>query len=477
MNSDTWEKIAAKASESLSKAHVLTYFQKTAILGYEEGILVVGIPREFFRSWHEKNSMNPLLLATREIWPDCKKIVYRVDGTLEETSTFDPRSILGGKKSVPKATSLKKAPRPFEKYKVSTTQIGFSKRFLNPKLTFETFVVGSGAALAHAAAEAVAREPGGKYNPLFLFGGVGLGKTHLLHAIGNRIAEHNPDASILLLNTQNFIDEVVTAVRSGKGDRTREKYRQTDVFMLDDIQFLKGKERTQEILFHIFNDLHQSGKQIVFSSDCAPGDLNGLEERLVSRFSMGMVADIQSPDFETRLAILEEKTQEEDLNIPRDMLEFIAEQVSDSVRELLGVFNQIQANFELQGVLPNKTNVMEIMKRRNKVLRDEMDNEELVDMGKAMTIDDIATRTAAFFDVPLEKLISSTRLREYVVPRQMAMYYAHKKLRQPLQKIGNYFGGRDHTSVLSGVRRVEKNKKLSTEYWRQCNALRKKLGF
>jgi len=473
---DTWQKIAAEASKSLSKAHVLTYFQKTALLGYDEGVLVVGLPREFFRAWHEQNSVEPILLAARDVWPECKKVVFRVDGSLEESSAFDPRTILGGKKVVAE-TILKKAPRPFEKYKVPSTQIGFARRFLNPKFTFEHFIVGSGAALAHAAAEATAREPGSKYNPLFLFGGVGLGKTHLLHAIGNRIADSNPDASILLLPTQNFIDEVVTAVRSGKGDRVRDKYRRTDVFMLDDIQFMKGKERTQEILFHIFNDLHHAGKQIIFSSDCAPSQLDGLEERLVSRFSMGMVADIQIPDFETRLAILEERVQEEKIEISKDILEYIADQVPESVRELLGVFNRIQANLELQDIQSNKTNVTEILRRRNKDLRDEMDEEELTQAGIAKTIDDIAVRTAAFFDVPLERLISSSRLREYVVPRQTAMWFAHKKLRQPLQKIGNYFGGRDHTSVLAGVRKVEKTKKTSTEYWRQCNALRKKLGF
>jgi chromosomal replication initiator protein len=473
---DTWHKIVSLASKSLSRAHVLTYFQKTSIIGYEKGILVVGIPREFFLAWHERHSQNPILLAAREIWPECKEIIFRVDGNLEQTSTFDPRSVFSGKNtSCPKKT-LKKAPRPFEKYKIPSTQMGFAKRFLNPKSTFETFIPGAGAALAHAAAEAVTREPGGKYNPLFLFGDVGLGKTHLLHAIGNRIAEHNPDASILLLATQNFIDEVVVAVKSGKGERVREKYRQTDVFMLDDIQFLKGKDRTQEILFHTFNDLHSAGKQIVFSSDCSPGDLDGLEERLVSRFSMGMVADIQLPDFETRLAILEKKTEEDSLEMSKDLLEFVAEQTISSVRELLGVFNQIQANFELQGIKPNKTNITSILRKKKKELRDEMDESEIISSGRAINIEEIAVRTALFFDVPHEKLLSSTRMREFVVPRQLAMWLAHKKLHEPLHKIGNYFGGRDHTSVLSAVRRVEKNRKTSSEYWRQSNALRKSLG-
>lgn len=477
-HSELWNDIAKKAAASLPKAHVLTYFQKTAIISYEKNILIIGIPREFFRVWHEQNSKHPILLAMRDIHPECQDVLFEVHGELEQHSEFDPRKILmNSETSESKRAPLKKIPRPFEKYKISQNQVGFAKRFLNPQYTFEHFIVGDGVALAHAAAEAVAREPGQKYNPLFLFGGVGLGKTHLLHAIGNRIAEYNPDASILLLSAQNFIDEVVTAVRSGKGERVREKYRNTDVFMLDDIQFLKGKERTQEILFHIFNDLHHAGRQIVFSSDRAPSDLDGLEDRLVSRFSMGMVADIQSPDFETRLAILEEKVQEKNLEFSKKILEFVAEQTTGSVRELIGVFNQMQANFELQGIQPNKTNVLEILKKHNRELRDEMDDEEERESGKATNIEEIAMRTSEFFDVPLEKIISGSRMREYVVPRQMAMYFANKRLKLSLQKIGNYFGGRDHTSVLAAVRKVEKSRKLSQEYWRQCNELRKKLGF
>lgn len=469
--------IAKAAARELPKAHVLTYFQKTTILGYEKGILTIGLPREFFRGWHEQHSKMPILVAARGVWPDCRDVVFEVDGNLESASDFDPRDILA-KDDLPEA--LRRKPKAVEqapRVTIAREQIGFAKRFLNPDYTFETYVVGAGNSLAHAAAAAVSREPGRKYNPLFLFGGVGLGKTHLLHAIGNKIAADNPDASIVVMPTQNFIDEVVTAVRTGKGDRVREKFRANDVFMLDDIQFLKGKERTQEILFHIFNDLHHAGRQIVISSDCPPSELEGLEERLVSRFSMGMVADIQPPDFETRLAILREKMATSHVEFPPKVMDYIAEQINGSIRELLSVYNQMLANYELQGIKPNKTNVTEIIKKRNKLLRDELETEELAVSGRAISIDDIALRTAQYFEVPVEKLKSSSRLREYVVPRQLAMWFANKKLKEPMQKIGNYFGGRDHTSVLAGIRRVEMNKKTSTEFWRQMNELRKLLGY
>lgn len=474
---EEWKKIAAQAAKSLSKAHVLTYFQKTAILSYQNSVLTVGIPREFFRGWIEQYAKDPILLAARDIWPECREVRFEVEGMLEEQSSFDPRSILSSEDTAAFSKRKPKTPDLQTKYSISKDQIGFSRRFLNPDYRFDNFVVGAENALAHAAAIAVTREPGRKYTPLFIYGGVGLGKTHLLHAIGNRIAENNPDASILLMPTQNFIDEVVTAIRSGKGDRVREKFRSNDVFILDDVQFLHGKERTQEILFHILNDLHHAGKQTVFSSDCAPGDLQGLEERLVSRFSMSMVADIQPPDFETRLAILQTKMQEASVIFPAKVLDYAAEQLCGSIRELIGVFNQMLANYELQGVIPNQSNVMEIMKKRNRVLRTELDTIELSESGRALTIEEVAQRTAEFFGVPLEKLKSGSRLREYTTPRQLAMWFANKKLKEPMQKIGNYFGGRDHTSVLSGIRRVEKNKKISTEYWRQVNELRKQLGF
>ncbi len=474
---DQWRQIATIAAKSLSKAHILTYFQKTAILSFERGILTVGIPREFFRGWIEQNAKMPILVAAREVWPECKTVEFVVDGSLEESSDFDPREILSQQEVDSFKKRKPKAPEEVTKYVVSRDQIGFARRFLNPDFTFENFIVGDNNILAHAAATAVAREPGKKYSPLFIFGGVGLGKTHLLHAIGNKIAENNPEAAIFLMSTQNFIDEVVTAVRSGKGDKIREKYRANDVFILDDIQFLAGKERTQEILFHVFNDLLHAKKQIIFSSDRAPGELGGLEERLVSRFSMGMIADIQAPDFETRLAILQTRMKEANIQFPDKILDYTAEQLCGSIRELIGVFNQMVAHYELQGLLPSQAHVMNIMKQRNRLLRAEFDEQEQADSEQADCIEEIARRTAEFFEVPLEKLKSSSRLREYVVPRQLAMWIAHKKLKEPMQKIGNYFGGRDHTSVLSGIRRVEKNRKLSTEFWRQSNELRKKLGF
>ena len=266
-------------------------------------------------------------------------------------------------------------------------------------------------------------------------------------------------------------------MRSGKADEIRAKFSRVDVFMLDDVQFLTGKERTQEILFHIFNDLHHHGKQIVFASDREPSALDGLDDRLVSRFSMGMIVDIQPPDFETRLAILNEKNEEAGTSFPREVLECVAEHSTGSVRELLGAFAQIVANFELQGVKPNKTNILEVFKKRNRDLREEHAEVEKQHSGRALTIAEVAERVADYFEIPVEKMHSSSRLKEINVPRQIAMYFAHRRLKESLQKIGNFFGGRDHTSVLSAVRRVEKNRKLSTEYWRKINEIRKRLGF
>jgi len=474
--SSHWHAMVKKAAKKLPKSHVLAFFRKTEILSYEKEIVTIGIPRESFRPWIEDNAGDILLVAAREEFPQVKILHFEIDGSLEETSSFDPRNILeGGKmeeKKQKKGISVAAAKKV-----ISSRQIGFSRRFLNPNLTFEHFVNGDNTALAEAASLAVSREPGKKYNPLFLFGSFGLGKTHLLHAIGNKIAETFSDASIVLLSAQTFSDEIVKAIRSGKGDELREKYRRNDVFILDDVQFLSGKERTQEILFHTFNDLFHKGKQIVFSSDCPPNALQGIEERLVSRFSMGMVVDIQKPDFETRLAILQEKTEEAGVDFSDEVLEMIAEEVTESVRDLLGVFQQLVAHHELQGMRPNKTNLLRILKQRSRDQRFEQDEIEEKRSGKAQTIEDIAKLVANFYEVPLEKMQGSTRLREYNLPRQVAMFFAHRRMGESLQKVGNFFGGRDHTSVLSAVRRVEKNRKLSKTFWRETNEIRKQLGF
>lgn len=467
---EKWRQIAKKAAENLPKSHCLVYFQKTEIAGFEKGMLLIGLPREFYRPWMEKSAKDEILLAAREVFSDCQSVDFVVDGSLETSSDFDPREILNEKSEKKKTSAPKKDVLPPPK------QIGFARRFLHPEFTFEHFVPGENCALAYAAARAAAENPGRKYSPLFLFGRVGLGKTHLLHAIGHAIAEKFTDANIIFLSAQKFSDEIVAAIRSGKADEVRAKFGRADVFLLDDVPFLAGKERTQEILFHIFNDLHHHGKQIVFSSDSPPSALDRLEERLVSRFSMGMVADIQPPDFETRLAILEEKNEEIGSYFPREALEELAQNMPGSVRELLGVFTQMLANFELQGIRPNRTNILDICVKRNRDLRHEREKYDDQTSGRAITIGEVAERVAEYFEVPLEKLISSSRLKEYTVPRQIAMFFSHRKLREPLQKIGNFFGGRDHTSVLSAVRKVEKGRKLSTEYWREVNEIRKLLG-
>ena len=471
---ENWEKIVRIASEKISRGHMVTFFQKSAILDFSKNVLKVGVPREIFKFWHENNSKKILLDAAKKILPTCKKIEFEVDGSLENLAVFQIEKIL------PKKINNEKKPKKnLNKIAISKYQAGLGSQFLDPDLTFDNFVVGQNCALAAAAANAITEKPGKKYSPLFIFGGVGLGKTHLLHAIGNKIAEKNSDFLITLLPTQKFVDDVVTAIRNGKSNRIREKFSNSDVFLLDDVQFLRGKERTQEILFHIFNSLQHEKKQIVFSADRSPAELENLTDRLISRFSMGMVVDISPPDLETRIAILQKFSENNKINLDPEVLEFIAENVTDSVRSLQGVFQQILANFELQKILPNKTNVTAILKKIGKDMRHKIDNslEEENNFIKTKNLGDIVEKTAEFFEVAPEKILSSSRLREFVVPRQVAMYFSRKKLNFPLQKIGNFFGGRDQSSVLAAVRRVEKMRKISKNFWRETNELRKTLGF
>lgn len=471
-----WKIISKDLLKDISKAHFLTYFKNTSIISVENNVINVGLPREFFLKWHENNSKDLILLSAKNIWSEVRCVSFVVDISLENKSCFDPRKIFPDSNiNTCNTPKIRKLPKKSE-VKISYSGEEFVSKMVSSTYTLDNFIVGGNNSLAHAVSKVVAENPGKKYNPLFIYGDVGLGKTHLLQGIANYVKNNNCNSVVLYYQTQNFVDEVVEAVRSGKSDKIRSKFKKADVLLLDDIQFLAGKERTQEILFHIFNDLFDANKQIVISADKCPAMLNGLTERLVSRFSMGMVVDIQMPDKETKLAILQKKMHENEVIFNPKVLDFVAENSNSSIRELLGTFKQMVANYELQGVLPNLTNTIEILKKTNRDIRDSY--AECKNVAKVVSsIDDLSTIVADFYDITVDKMKSSLRTREYTLPRQVAMYFANKKLRMPLKNIGNFFGGRDHTSVLSAVRKIERDKKISTDFWREVNVIKKKLGF
>lgn len=320
---------------------------------------------------------------------------------------------------------------------------GFSNSSLNPKYTFETFVVGDNNRFAHAAALAVAEAPATAYNPLFLYGGVGLGKTHLMHSIGNEVQKNNKNLNILYVTSEKFTNEFINAIKDNSNEKFRNKYRNIDILLIDDIQFISGKERIQEEFFHTFNSLHESGKQIIISSDRPPRDIPLLEDRLKSRFEWGLIADISMADYETRLAILRKKTDESNIIISDDILSNIATKIDSNIRELEGVFNKLVANSTL-------THAQITMEMSEKAINDIIQKKENI-----ISIDYIQEVVSKFFNISIEDLKSSKRSIDIAFPRQIAMYLCRTIIHESFPNIGKSFGKRDHSTVMHGYNKIE----------------------
>ena len=332
----------------------------------------------------------------------------------------------------------------------SPAEIEMNKSTLNPKYTFETFVVGNNNRFAHAAALAVGNEPAKSYNPLYLYGGVGLGKTHLMHAIGNRILENNPNANILYVTSEKFTNQLINAIKDNKNEFFRNKYRNIDVLLIDDIQFIAGKERVQEEFFHTFNSLYEDGKQIIISSDTPPRDIPFLEDRLKSRFEWGLLADISVPDYETRLAILRKKAQDESIIIDDIILSNIANKIDSNIRELEGVFNKIVARASL-------THSPITIELAEKII-----NEFKYENEKVISCDFIKETIAKYFSISKDDLSSNKRSNDIAFPRQIAMFLCREIANMSYPQIGEDFGGRDHSTVMHACRKIEKEVKEKT---------------
>ena len=339
---------------------------------------------------------------------------------------------------------------------------------LNPKYTFDTFVVGNNNKFAHAASLAVAESPGKMYNPLFIHGGAGLGKTHLMHAIAHFILEENPDKRVLYVTSETFTNELIEAIRNGNNTATtkfREKYRSVDVLLIDDIQFIIGKEATQEEFFHTFNDLHGKKKQIIISSDKPPKDIETLEARLRSRFEWGLIADISSPDFETRMAILHKKEETDGYDIDNEVIKYIAMNIKSNIRELEGALNKLVA-------LSNLENREITVKLAEEALKDIISPDEKKEVTPAFIISTVAEH----FHVSVDDIRSNKRNTEIVVPRQIAMYLCSNLTSVGLKKIGSEMGGRDHSTVLHGSKKISSELKTSEDMRKTIEILKKKIN-
>jgi chromosomal replication initiator protein len=452
-NHELWRAVLGELELSLSKANFTTWFRNTAIASYDEERVVISVPNTFTKAWLEKK-YNPAILKSLQNISAARirEIIYKVDVRPPQMKQpFQENAFSGAAAAMQPQTSVQTIQR--EEPQISAKKEYNNDHKLNHKYVFETFVVGKGSELAHAAAIAVADNPGIKFNPLFIYGGVGLGKTHLLQAIGNRVLGKDPGARVIYVTCEKFTNDFINAIKSGRGKEFKDTYRTVDLLLIDDIQFLTGKDQTQEEFFHTFNTLHEANKQVVMTSDRPPKQIPALEHRLVSRFEMGMMADISSPDFETRIAILETKCKERNYDLEPEIVRYIATVIQSNVRELEGALNKVIAFHQFKNIKPTlegtKTLLASFGPQQSK---------------KSVTPKHIITTTASYFDIGIADILGPCREKRLAFPRQIIMFLMRTEISASFPSIGNEIGGRDHTTAMHACdkirRELEDNPKL-----------------
>ncbi|MFA7244268.1 MAG: chromosomal replication initiator protein DnaA [Patescibacteria group bacterium] len=433
---EIWRNSLGELEVSISRANFTTWFKNTFILDFKKGILTIGVPTFFVEDWLKKKYLSEIEKAlAHQISEEIKQIKFKVaTPSTEQVVRFEKDKV------VHTPVDNKEAIKPTHIVQTLT-----ENSTLNDYYRFDNFVVGSSNQLAYAAADAVSKTPGIVYNPLFIYGDSGLGKTHLMQAIGHHVLSKNPNKRILYVSSETFVNDYISAVESGSGKAKdfKNRYRNVDVLLIDDIQFLSGKEGTQEEFFHTFNHLHQNKKQVVLTADRTPKAIKGLERRLQTRFEGGMVADIGLPDLETRAAILRQKAKVQNFEVPDDVINHIAENIKSSVRELEGALTKIFAFCNLKQCEPNMSVASEIL------------GNIIEDRRTTITPDLIIREICKYFHVPVEDLLGRKRNKEIVRPRQVAMYLLRHEASLSFPEIGREMGGKDHTTIMHGCTKVE----------------------
>lgn len=466
---DLWLSILKKVESDIKRPHFLTWFQNTAILSFNDGLLLVGVPNVYAKQWLEDKLNGQLILAIKSLNPDVREVMFEVDPNLALPQ--DSRSV-----DVTKLFSEKKPRKLPGRQEVKLVE-GISSKCLNPRYTLSNYVVGPNNRLAHAACGAVAKSSGRLYNPLFIYGGVGLGKTHLLQALGNEILMNDPNKIVVYMTSERFTNEIVEAIGKRNSKAFKDRYRKLDCLIIDDIQFLANKDRTQEEFFHTFNELYDNNKQIIISSDKPPKDLAQLEDRLVSRFEMGMIVDVQFPDYETRLAILNSKAREHEVLIHPEVLEFIAMNVHESVRELEGVLVQAIAQSQLEHSTPTVRSVATIIKKlgraSQKIQGVDLDSTNVM---AVTNVEDVLEIVSMHYRISSEDIMGKSRKRHVILPRQVAMFLVRHELNLPFEQIGEVFGGKNHTTVMHACEKIYKQLKKDKSLLRDVNSIKKEMG-
>ncbi|HHP7241509.1 MAG TPA: chromosomal replication initiator protein DnaA [Cyclobacteriaceae bacterium] len=467
MHQQLWDNCLSYIKDKVPEQSFKTWFLPIQPLKIENQVLTIQVPSQFFYEWLEDNFVHLLKEAIIKEIGDHARLEYSV--IIDKgNNNKEPLSVnISNQKSTSnKFTNGKyelngKFNSPFELPDIDSQH---QDSHLNPLYLFDTFIEGDCNRLARSAGYAVAKKPGvTSFNPLMIYGGVGLGKTHLIQAIGNDIKNGLIDKFVLYVASEKFTSQFIEALKNHEVQNFINYYLNVDILIIDDIQFLKDKEKTQEIFFHIFNHLHQNGKQIIMTSDCAPRDLKGLQERLVSRFKWGLTADLQQPDFETRMAIVQKKMQDDGIYIPDDVSEYLAYSVDTNIRELEGVLISLIAHASLT----RKDIDLELAKQILKNIVQDIDSE--------VGIDFIQKTVSEYFKVDQDDLKAKTRKKEIVIARQVAMYFAKEYTNHSLKSIGYHFGGRDHSTVIHAVQSVNDMIDIDNRFKNSINELRKKL--
>jgi len=452
-NHELWQAVLSEIELSISKANFITWFKNTNIISQKDNKIIIGVPNGFTREWLENKYNKIILKALRNNADRIKEVSYIIASTAKQATKIKEKKELEKKEKKPINF---KEQLDLQEYKTD------ENTNLNPRYNFDSFIVASFNELAFAASQSVIKDLGKTYNPLFIYGGVGVGKTHLIQAIGNEILK-SQNKNVIYVSSEKFSADLISSISSRTVEQFKEKYRKTDVLIIDDIQFLAGKEKTQEIFFHTFNSLYEKNKQIILSSDRPPRAIPTIEERLRSRFEGGMIADISIPEFETRLVILKKKALNIGINLPEESFNYIASNIQKNIRELEGALNRVVAFIRLNNVVPNQKQLV-------KILKTIISNPQ-----KRTNYKKIAEAVADFYDVNMNDLINRSRKKEVVKPRQVTMYLMREELKSSYPFIGLKLGGRDHTTAIYSCEKIGKEIEADNNLEQELNLIKERI--
>ncbi len=452
-NDNIWQAVLGEIELSISHGNFITWFKNTCLLSNNSGVITIGVTNVFIKQQLENKFCDLIIKLLTKNGLKVKGVEFKIynfigNKSIEDepiTSTLNQSSL----KTISKQTNSNSLSHSY-------------RQGLNEKYTFDNFIVGDGNELAFAACQAIASQPGTRYNPLFIYGGVGIGKTHLIQAVGNALVKDKNFSKVLYISTEQFVQEFVDALRFRKTADFASYYRTADVLIVDDVQFIAGKEKMQEEFFHTFNALHQANKQIIISSDKPPKDIPTLEERLRSRFAWGMSIDMQNPDFETRCAIIQTKAAEQNIELPADVVDYLSTNIQTNIRELEGALNQLLAFCEMRALDPTLSIVSSLFS-------------SIKNRPKHLSAKQIVEKTARYFQIQLEEILGSKRDKDIVMPRQVAMYILRNELHLSFPKIAKELGRKDHTTAIHSVEKIEKEAKINMDLKKAINDITDKL--